>query len=54
MMIWEGLQLLSEKKLNEIISELTLDEKLSMIHGAEFFKTAGVERLNIPPLVSSL
>ncbi len=53
MMIWEGLQLLSEKKLNEILSELTLDEKLSMIHGAEFFKTAGVERLNIPPLVFS-
>ncbi|MCR5420739.1 MAG: glycoside hydrolase family 3 C-terminal domain-containing protein [Lachnospiraceae bacterium] len=45
--------MLSNEKLEEIIKELTLDEKLSMIHGAELFKTAGVDRLNIPPLVFS-
>lgn len=45
--------MITDERIQEIISELTLDEKLSMIHGAGFFKTAGVERLNIPPLVFS-
>ncbi len=42
--------MLTNEKIKEIVSELTLDEKLSMIHGAEFFRTPGVPRLNIPPL----
>ena len=42
-----------ESKLKEILKKLTLDEKLSMIHGAGFFRTAGVERLGIPELISS-
>lgn len=37
----------------EILEKLTLEEKIGMIHGAELFATAGVERLNIPPLVMS-
>ena len=45
--------MISNDKIKEMIGELTLDEKLSMIHGAAFFETAGVERLNIPPLVFS-
>ena len=45
--------MLTNERISEIISELTLDEKISMIHGAAFFETAGVERLNIPPLVFS-
>ena len=45
--------MISDAKIKEIINELTLDEKISMIHGAAFFETAGVERLNIPPLVFS-
>ncbi len=42
-----------EKYIEDLLKELTLDEKLSMIHGASFFHTAGVERLNIPPLYTS-
>lgn len=37
----------------EILKQLTLEEKIGMIHGAELFATAGVERLGIPPLVMS-
>ncbi|MCR4807986.1 MAG: glycoside hydrolase family 3 C-terminal domain-containing protein [Lachnospiraceae bacterium] len=45
--------MVSDAKIKELIKDLTLDEKLKMIHGAEFFKTAGIDRLNIPPLVFS-
>lgn len=41
------------QKARELTARLTLDEKLGMIHGAQFFQTAGVERLNIPPLKMS-
>ena len=41
------------EKIEAILAELTLDEKLGMIHGAEFFQTLGVSRLNIPPVKSS-
>lgn len=34
-------------------NDLTLEEKIGLIHGAAFFKNAGVERLGIPPLVMS-
>ena len=37
----------------EILEKLTLEEKIGMIHGAELFATAGVKRLDIPPLVMS-
>ncbi len=40
-------------RAEEILEDLTLDEKLGMIHGNELFKTKGVERLGIPPLVMS-
>lgn len=33
----------------KIISEMTLDEKLGMIHGDNVYDTKGVERLGIPP-----
>lgn len=36
-----------------LVLELTLDEKIGMIHGAQLFQTAGVERLGIPPLKMS-
>lgn len=39
-----------EKEINRIIEELTIDEKLGMIHGAGLFRTEGVERLSIPPV----
>ena len=45
--------MITNERIKEIVNELTLDEKISMVHGTEFFKTAGVPRLNIPPLVFS-
>ncbi len=32
----------------ELTRALTLEEKIGMIHGAEFFRTKDVERLGIP------
>ncbi len=37
----------------EILEDMTLDEKIGMIHGGELFKNKGVPRLGIPPLVMS-
>jgi beta-glucosidase len=41
------------EKIEQLIDALTLEEKISMLHGASLFETAGVERLNIPPLKMS-
>lgn len=41
------------QKAERLTAKLTLEEKISMIHGAELFRTAGVERLGIPPLTMS-
>lgn len=46
-------QKMMRKKAEEIIKELTLKEKIGMIHGAQLFQTEGVERLGIPPLKMS-
>jgi beta-glucosidase len=37
----------------ELLAQLTLDEKIGMIHGAGLFRTEGVPRLGIPPLKMS-
>lgn len=37
----------------ELTAQLTLDEKIGMVHGAQLFQTAGVPRLGIPPLKMS-
>ena len=42
-----------ELKIEELLSQLTLDEKIGMIHGNGLFRTEGVERLQIPPLKMS-
>ena len=42
-----------QKEPEEILKELTLDEKIGIIHGAQLFQTAGVKRLGIPPLKMS-
>lgn len=42
-----------EERIKEIVGQLTLDEKIGMIHGDKIFATKGVERLQIPPLVTS-
>ena len=40
---------MKKEQLEELLSQLTTDEKLGMIHGNELFATKGVERLGIPP-----
>ncbi|MBK1810183.1 glycoside hydrolase family 3 C-terminal domain-containing protein [Clostridium sp. YIM B02505] len=41
------------KKIKEIIEEMTLEEKVSMLHGNGLFRTEAVERLGIPALTMS-
>lgn len=41
------------EKAEALMSQLTLDEKIGMIHGAHLFETKGVERLGIPSLKMS-
>lgn len=42
-----------EEQVNALLAQLTLEEKVSMIHGSGFFRTAAVERLGIPALKMS-
>ena len=44
---------MQETYIEQILNELTLEEKIGMIHGAGLFRTEGVERLSIPPLYMS-
>ena len=41
------------KKINALISLMTLEEKIRMLHGNSSFTSAGVPRLGIPELVMS-
>ncbi len=43
----------TEKEIEKLLGKMTLDEKIAMIHGAGLFRSGGVERLGIPPLVTS-
>lgn len=42
-----------KEKAKELVGQMTLEEKIGMIHGAQLFQTAGVPRLGIPPLKMS-
>lgn len=42
-----------KNEAEQLMKKLTLEEKIGMIHGAELFRTAPVERLNIPALSMS-
>ncbi len=42
-----------ENKIDLLVGELTLQEKIDMIHGAGLFKTGGVDRLGIPSVKMS-
>lgn len=42
-----------EAQIDELLSQMTLEEKVGMIHGCGFFRSKGVERLGIPDLVCS-
>ncbi len=44
---------MTKTQLDELLHKLTLDEKLSMIHGAALFKTAAVSEKGIPAFVFS-
>lgn len=44
---------MTKEKIEELIKELTLVEKIDMIHGNELFRTKAVERLGIPALTTS-
>ena len=39
--------------IDELVSQMTLEEKVHMLHGNGKFRTAGVERLGIPDLTST-
>ncbi len=42
-----------EKEIERLVKKLTLDEKITMIHGATLFRSGAVERLGIPGIVTS-
>ena len=42
-----------EKAIEKLIKKMTLDEKITMIHGATLFHSGAVERLGIPGIVTS-
>jgi beta-glucosidase len=42
-----------EKQIDDLISKMTLEEKIAMIHGNTMFSSAGLERLGIPALTYS-
>lgn len=42
-----------EKKINDLLAKMTLEEKVGMLHANSSFATAGVLRLGIPELVTS-
>ena len=39
-----------EAKIDSLVSQMTLEEKIGMLHGNSMFATGGVERLGIPEL----
>jgi beta-glucosidase len=45
--------MMTKEQIEKLISQLTLEEKVGMIHGNGFFTTKGVERLGIPPFKTS-
>ncbi len=44
---------MNNEKIKNLISAMTLEEKIGMLHGQGFFQTRGVKRLGIPPLKMS-
>jgi beta-glucosidase len=46
-------QVSPETKINVLISKMTLEEKVNMIHASSSFTSGGVPRLGIPELVTS-
>ncbi len=44
---------MTTNELKSLCDKLTIDEKIGMVHGAAFFKTKAVERLDIPQFIYS-
>lgn len=44
---------MTKEKIDALISQLSLQEKIDMIHGNGLFSTKGIERLGIPPFITS-
>lgn len=44
---------LQEKKIDDLVKQMTLEEKVSMIHASSSFTSGGVPRLKIPEIVMS-
>ena len=42
-----------KEEIEKVISKMTLDDKIAMIHGAHLFQNGKVDHLNIPPLTMS-
>lgn len=51
-MVYQGteISLENETKIDTLLSKMTLEEKIGMLHGNSMFATGGVERLGIPEL----
>ena len=49
---YEGKELSAEfdEKIDKLMAQMTLEEKIGMLHGNSMFSTGGVERLGIPEL----
>jgi beta-glucosidase len=43
----------NDAKIDEIISQMTLEEKVAMLHGQNMFTSEGVERLGIADMIYS-
>lgn len=50
--VYEGKEMTTEydAEIEKLISQMTLEEKIGMLHGNSMFSTGGVERLGIPEL----
>jgi len=40
----------TETQIQELTEQMTLEEKVGMLHGQTMFTSSGVERLNIAPI----
>lgn len=45
--------MLNREQLENLCAQMTLDEKIGMLHGDGIFETLGIRRLNIPPIKMS-
>lgn len=45
--------MLNRQQLEDLCAQMTLDEKIGMLHGDGIFETLGIRRLNIPPIKMS-